>query len=107
MVAMGETETQQIASLMAAIIAFSPYRKALANIEPQIVRIALENRQISAALTRLAAARQQRDVSAAPLKRAELGSDIRLFLEFLEYIHFASPAFLATVGEWPMEGKRG
>ncbi len=104
---MGEHETEQTAQLMAAIIAFSPYRKTLVQIEPQIVRIALENRQISEALKRLATAREQRDARTSPLKRAELGSDMRLFLEFLEYIHFASPAFLATVGEWPMEGKRG
>lgn len=103
---MSSTEAET-AKLMKAIIAFSPYRNALHEIEMDIVRIAQNNEQISQALIKIEQRRAAKNQTSKPLKRHDLKEDLKLFLNFLEYIYFASPAFLTKVGEWPREGKRG
>lgn len=90
-------------TLMQQIIGLSPYRRALAPLGPQIVRIALANHQLRAALDRVADARVKSPHGGAPLSRRALGPDAKLFLAFLEYVYFASPAFLASVGEGPQK----
>ncbi|MGQ3674047.1 hypothetical protein ACT6QH_00875 [Xanthobacter sp. TB0139] len=92
----------QLKELVAQIIPFSPYRRKLVGMEPDITRIALMNHQIRQALEQLLARREQAGRTLAPLNRQDLGPDARLFSEFLEYIHFASPAFLTRVGEGPL-----
>ncbi|MGE4373915.1 MAG: hypothetical protein AB7E29_13655 [Xanthobacter sp.] len=92
----------QLQALVAQIIPLSPYRRDLMGIEADIIRIALLNHQIRQALEQLLARREQAGRAHMPLKRQDLGADAALFLEFLEYIHFASPAFLARVGEGPL-----
>lgn len=91
--------------LVAALIALSPYRAVLQPLLPDIARIARGNRQIR---TALAAVEQRADFSRTQrLRRADLGPDKGTLFTFLEYIRFASPDFLGSVGEWPMGAMRG
>ncbi len=86
------------AKLMREIIRLSPYRKGLGPLAEDIVRIALANRQISEALLR-AVSRNAASVT-GPTRR-QLGPDAALFMSFLEHVYYASPGFLASVGEGP------
>lgn len=92
-------------ALVAALIALSPYRAVLAPMTADIARVAQANHQIRAALraveARSAFARTGR------LRRADLGPDRETLWAFLEHVRFASPAFLRSVGEWPVGGARG
>ncbi|MBN8945148.1 MAG: hypothetical protein J0H01_36940 [Rhizobiales bacterium] len=92
-------------ALLRAIIGFSPYRRVLAPLHGDIVRVALANRQISSALA--AVIGRSGFTAGATLRRQELGAEARIFAAFLEHIYFASPPFLKSVGEWPVGGRRG
>lgn len=87
--------------LVAALVEFSPYRRGLRPIVADITRAALVCDQIRAALGRVA----QRAGGGA-LQRAALAEDRALLLTFLEHVFFASPGFLASVGEGPAAGAR-
>ncbi|KAB0266799.1 hypothetical protein [Microvirga brassicacearum] len=102
----GSTEMPYDAEdLMRAIIAFGPYRAVLIPLCDEIARIGLGNRQIHAALHTVA----ERSGFAATgrLRRADLGPEAAPLRAFLEHIRFASPAFLRSVGEWPLGEARG
>jgi hypothetical protein len=88
-------------ALVTALIEFSPYRRGLRPIVADIARAALVCDQIRAALGRVA----QRAGGGAP-QRAALGEDRALLLAFFEHVFFASPGFLASVGEGPAAGVR-
>ncbi|QCI67848.1 hypothetical protein [Phreatobacter stygius] len=92
-------------ALLEAIIALSPYRRVLAPLQVDITRIALANRQISGALA--AVIGRSGFTAGATLRRRDLGPEARTFAAFLDHIHFASPPFLKSVGEWPVGGRRG
>lgn len=96
---------QDAEALLRAIIGFSPYRRVLAPLEADITRIALANRQVSSALA--AVIERSGFTAGASLRRGDLGPEARIFAAFLEHIHFASPPFLKSVGEWPVGGRRG
>lgn len=93
---------EQGGALMSAVVAHSPYRRALTPMLPEITRIALANNQIRAAL----AAVSERSGFAATgvLSRRDLGMERATLMAFLEYIYFASPSFLRSVGEEGLGG---
>lgn len=96
-VGLGESEAR---ALVAALVARSPYRKGLTPLIDDIVRIGLANRQVSAALAAVAA--RSRVATTGAVTKAELGAEGATLNTFLEHIYFASPGFLASVGEWPV-----
>jgi len=85
------------------MIASSPYSDYLVPIKDDVVRVAFLNRQIRVAL--LAASAAGVRASGLPFRRR--GPDEKLVLSFLEYVAFASPGFLASVGEWPLGRTHG
>jgi hypothetical protein len=89
-------------ALVAALIELSPYRRGLRPIVAETTRAALVCDQVRAALGRVA----QRAGGAAP-GRAALGADRALLLGFLEHVYFASPGFLASVGNGRGERAHG
>lgn len=100
----GEAVSQEGEGLVAALIALSPYRAVLLPLLTDITRIARANRQIGAAL---AAVERRADFAhTGRLRRADLGPERTALFGFLEYIRFASPDFLRSVGEWPVGGMR-
>ncbi|MGO4735825.1 hypothetical protein AB4099_04725 [Bosea sp. 2KB_26] len=102
--AAGEAASQDAERLVAALIGLSPYRAVLLPLLTDITRIARANRQIG---TALAAVEQRADFAqTGRLRRADLGPDRTALFGFLEYIRFASPDFLRSVGEWPVGGLR-
>lgn len=95
---------QDCERLVAALIELSPYRSVLRPLLNDISRIGRANRQISAALTIV---ELRADFAhTGRLRRADLGPERTALLGFLEYIRFASPDFLRSVGEWPVGGMR-
>ncbi len=91
--------------LVAALVARSPYRDVLTPMLPDITRIALANAQLSAALADIA---QRSEVAiTGVLHRSDLGARSAPLSAFLEQVYFSSPAFLKSVGEWPVGGARG
>lgn len=100
----GEAASGDGERLVAALIELSPYRAVLLPLLADITRIARANRQIGAAL---AAVELRADFARTErLRRADLGPDRTALFDFLEYIRFASPDFLRSVGEWPVGGMR-
>lgn len=98
-------ERRDAEALLLEIVALSPYRRVLGPLQADITRIALANRQISDALA--AVVRRSSFTAGASFRRQDLGPEARIFAAFLEHIHFASPSFLRSVGEWPVGGHRG
>ena len=92
-------------ALVGALIALGPYQKALMPLCDDIARIAQSNHQIRAALG--AVAKRSAFSRTRKLRRADLGPQEGELKMFLEYIRFASPDFLRSVGEWPTGGARG
>ena len=41
------------------------------------------------------------------VEREHLAEDAEAVHTFFEYVYFASPGFLGSVGEWPLGGVRG
>lgn len=102
--AAGLSSPQASEPLVAALIELSPYRAVLMPMLADITRIGRANRQIGAAL---AAVELRADFThTRRLRRADLGPERTALLGFLEYIRFASPDFLRSVGEWPVGGMR-
>ncbi len=95
--------TTKPAALLEQFIAKSPYRAMLEPIAADVERVALHNNQIQAALATLAS--QPGFRPGGWLRRP--GADERAVRAFLEFVAFASPAFLSSVGEWPMGQIRG
>jgi hypothetical protein len=86
-------------ALVGAVIALCPYRRALAPMVDDIARVALVNDQIRAVLERVA--ERSRFAATGRVGKGDLGPDRAPLFMFLEYIRFASPSFLASVGEPP------
>lgn len=100
----GAAVSQDWERLVTALIGLSPYRAVLLPLRSDIARIARANRQIG---TALAAVELRADFAhTGRLRRADLGPERTALLGFLEYIRFASPDFLRSVGEWPVGGMR-
>jgi len=95
--------TTKPVALLEQFIAKSPYRAMLEPIAADVERVALHNNQIQAALATLAS--QPGFRPGGWLRRP--GADERAVRAFLEFVAFASPAFLSSVGEWPMGQIRG
>lgn len=107
-VAIASTASPQAAAagpvdLLGQFISKSPYRAMLSPIAADVERVALQNVQIRAALETLAA--QPGFRPGGMLRRP--GAEERAIRAFLEFVAFASPAFLTSVGEWPMGQIRG
>lgn len=92
-------------ALVRAVIHLSPYHKTLLPLHGMIAPVALGNHQIRDALEKVAARAALHP--GAPLRRPDLGPEAKLLLAFLEQIYFSSPAFLASVNEWPVGGQHG
>jgi hypothetical protein len=92
-----------LGGLVAALVARSPYRDVLTPMLSDITRIALANVQLSAALADIA--RRSDFARTGILRRSDLGA--APLSAFLEQVYFSSPAFLKSVGEWPVGGARG
>lgn len=89
---------------MKAVIGLGPYAGVLLPQLADISRIARGNHQVQRALQRVAV--RAEFVHTGRLRRADLGADLPTLAAFLEHIRFASPDFLASVGEWPVGGNR-
>ena len=97
MSATADASGEHLDDLVRAVIALSPYRKALTPLLDDITRLALSNAQIKEGLHRIAERSQFTMVRR--LSKADLGTDRDVIFNFLEHIRFASPAFLSSVGE--------
>lgn len=89
--------------VLRTLVGASPHRAALTPIMTDVERVAVINLQVREALLALAA--QPSFAPAGLFRRPSAGE--RTIRAFLEYIAFASPAFLGTVGEWPLGQQRG
>lgn len=98
-----EPDVVAAAAVLRALVDASAYRAALTPIIAEVEQVALLNLQIRAALQALAA--RPGFTPAGLLRRAS--ADERAVKAFLEYVAFASPAFLGSVGEWPLGQQRG
>ncbi len=83
-------------ALVRALIDMSPYRRDLMPMADQVANLAYENHQIRVALHAV----WLRVGDAAPRRRS-LGAERRVLTMFLEHVRYASPTFLASVGEGP------
>jgi sugar porter (SP) family MFS transporter len=95
---------EQMEQLILAVIALSPYKTHLQPMARSIARTAHQNCQIDCA-ARDVVHRCGGRVPPA-LSGRELGPQKHTLLTYLEHTYFASPAFLKTVGEWPVGGPR-
>lgn len=92
-----------VSAVLGALVRASAYRAALAPILADVERVALLNLQVRGALEALAV--RPGFAPAGLLRRA--CAEERTVKAFLEYVAFASPGFLSSVGEWPLGQKRG
>lgn len=96
-----ETDPRALSALR-TLVARSAYRSLLDPIAADLERIALDNVQVRAALDLLA----RRPLPARRVWERPSPEEATV-LAFLEYFAFASPAFLTSVGEWPLGQVRG
>lgn len=94
-----------LGGLVAALVARSPYRDVLTPMLSDITRIARANTQLSAALADIA--RRSDFARTGVLRRSDLAAGAAPLSAFFEQVYFSSPAFLTSVGEWPVGGARG
>lgn len=88
------------AELIASVIRLSPYQQALLPMSGHIASVAYQNRQVRTALRELhARVVQKNSPTGTALSKADLGSQRSILFTFLEHVRFASPDFLASVGE--------
>ncbi len=85
---------EQAEALVRALIGMSPYRQDLLPMAAQVAALAYDNHQVRVALHAV----WLRVGQGAPNRRA-LGAEARVLTMFLEHVRYASPAFLASVGE--------
>ncbi|MFG1345870.1 hypothetical protein V5F59_13320 [Xanthobacter autotrophicus DSM 431] len=93
------------AALVAALLPLDPYHEKLAPMVDDLARIARLNDQLNAAFRRIA--ERSGFAETGTVRREHLGAEAEAVHAFFEYVYFASPAFLGTVGEWPLGGVRG
>lgn len=96
-----DSEPRAVTALR-TLVARSAYRAMLEPIATELERIALANGQVRGALEALA----RRPLPARRFWERPSPEEA-IVLAFLEYAAFASPAFLASVGEWPLGQIRG
>lgn len=95
---------EQMEQLMLASIALSPYAEHLQPMAKTIALVASQNHQVRCAAQNVV----QRCGGQVPnaLTKQHLGPEKHTLFTYLEHTYFASPAFLKTVGEWPVGGPR-
>ena len=91
--------------LVAAVLPLDHYHRELEPLLADLVRIVVLNDQLNGAFRRIA--ERAGFTHGGEIARAHLGDDAAAVHTFFEYVYFASPAFLSTVGEWPLGGVRG
>ncbi|ABS66074.1 hypothetical protein Xaut_0823 [Xanthobacter versatilis] len=91
--------------LVAAVLPLDHYHRELEPLLPDLVRIVQLNDQLNGAFRRIAD--RAGFAEGGEVERKHLGDDAEAVHTFFEYVYFASPAFLSTVGEWPLGGVRG
>jgi SP family galactose:H+ symporter-like MFS transporter len=89
-------------AILAAALAFSPYRQSLTPLLDRIGPIAYDNHQVRVALHTIWV--RADFANTGVLRRAHLGSQASVLNLFLEHIHYSSPAFLSSVGEGQPDG---
>lgn len=89
-------------AMLAAALAFSPYRQSLTPLLERIAQIAYDNHQVRVALH--AVWLRADFANTGVLRRAHLGPQARTLNLFLEHIHYSSPTFLSSVGEGRPDG---
>lgn len=89
--------------LVIALLPLGPYHAALEPMVADLARIAALNTQLNAAFRRIA---ERSGFPAGAVHREHLAEDGEAVATFFEYVHFASPSFLGSVGEWPLVGQR-
>ncbi|MER1967189.1 sugar porter family MFS transporter [Castellaniella sp. GW247-6E4] len=82
--------------LVQALIGMSPYREDLLPMAARVAALAYDNHQVRVALHAI-----WLRVGQSELSRHALGAEGRVLTMFLEHVRYASPAFLASVGEGP------
>lgn len=90
--------------LVVALLPLGPYHAALEPMVADLARIAALNDQLNAAFRRIAD--RSGFAAGGTVHREHLAEDAEAVHTFFEYVHFASPAFLGSVGEWPLGGVR-
>ncbi|MFG1247481.1 hypothetical protein [Xanthobacter flavus] len=90
-------------ALVVALLPLGPYHAALAPMVADLARIATLNTQLNAAFRRIA---ERAGFPEGAVHREHLAEDAEAVGTFFEYVHFASPSFLGSVGEWPLVGGR-
>src|SRR5262245_3277749 len=88
---------QHFRDLVSAVVALNPYRRALTPMIDEVARVAFANDQIRACLQRIG--ERSQFLSNRRVTKSDLGDDRATLFMFLEHVRFASPAFLASVGE--------
>lgn len=92
-------------ALVVALLPLDPYHAALEPLVDDLARIAELNDQLNGAFHRIA--ERSGFAAGGQVHREHLGEDATAVHAFFEYVHFSSPAFLKSVGEWPVGGARG
>ncbi|MFG1300827.1 hypothetical protein V5F49_13625 [Xanthobacter sp. V3C-3] len=90
--------------LVNALLPLDPYRHGLEPLVADLARIAALNVQLNAAFRRIA---ERSGFPQGEVGREHLAEDAEAVHTFFEYVYFASPGFLGSVGEWPLGGARG
>lgn len=91
--------------LVVALLPLDPYHEELEPLVGDLARIAALNTQLNAAFHRIAA--RSGFAGGGAVEREHLAEDAEAVHTYFEYVYFASPAFLGSVGEWPPGGARG
>ncbi|MFT0534376.1 sugar porter family MFS transporter [Castellaniella hirudinis] len=88
---------EQAGQLIRALIPLSPYRRDLQPLAARLTALACDNHQVRVALH--AVWRRQEGAQIQSLRA--LGPEGAVLMMFLEHVRYASPDFLASVGEAP------
>lgn len=83
--------------VIGSLIELSPYRATLVELHERISPVAHDNQQIRTALREVHF--RVKSASNGRLTKSDLGAEGSVLMAFLEHIRFASPQFLAQVGE--------
>ncbi|HKT96802.1 MAG TPA: sugar porter family MFS transporter [Paraburkholderia sp.] len=87
----------QAEALVNGLIGFSPYRSDLQPMARRVASLAYENHQVRIALHAIWVRSDYQKTRR--VRRGDLGAQAKLISMFLEHVRYASPAFLASVGE--------
>jgi MFS transporter, SP family, galactose:H+ symporter len=87
----------QAEALVDGLIGLSPYRSDLLPMSKRVASLAYENNQVRIALHAIWVRCDYQKTRR--VRRGDLGAQAKLISMFLEHVRYASPAFLASVGE--------